>query len=87
VTSRLPLLLVLVVQRRCELKGEPRPLEAPVRCALYVRVSTLDQHPENQLAEIRRYVQARGWSTPVEYIDHGVSGAKERRPALDRLMA
>ena len=58
-----------------------------MRCALYVRVSTLDQHPENQLAEIRRYVQARGWATPVEYIDHGVSGAKERRPALDRLIA
>ena len=58
-----------------------------MRCALYVRVSTLDQHPENQLAEIRRYVQARGWATPVEYIDQGVSGAKERRPALDRLIA
>ena len=58
-----------------------------MRCALYVRVSTLDQHPENQLVEIRRYVQARGWATPVEYIDHGVSGAQERRPALDRLIA
>jgi DNA invertase Pin-like site-specific DNA recombinase len=45
----------------------------------------LDQQPENQLAELRRYVAARGW-TAVEYVDHGVSGAKDRRPALDRLV-
>jgi DNA invertase Pin-like site-specific DNA recombinase len=48
-------------------------------------VSTLDQQPENQLAELRRYVAARGW-TAVEYVDHGVSGAKDTRPALDRLV-
>jgi len=53
--------------------------------ALYARVSTLDQQPENQLAELRRYVAARGW-TAVEYVDPGVSGAKDRRPALDRLV-
>ena len=49
-------------------------------------MSTLDQQPENQLAELRRYVAARGWDTAVEYVDHGVSGSKERRPALDRLV-
>jgi DNA invertase Pin-like site-specific DNA recombinase len=49
-------------------------------------VSTLDQEPENQLAELRRYVAARGWDTAVEYVDHGVSGSKDKRPALDRLM-
>ena len=54
------------------------------RAALYARVSTLDQEPENQLAELRRYVEARSW-TAAEYVDHGVSGAKERRPALDRV--
>jgi DNA invertase Pin-like site-specific DNA recombinase len=58
----------------------------PVRVALYARVSTLDQQPENQLAELRRYVAARGWNTPVEYVDHGVSGSTDRRPALDRLV-
>jgi DNA invertase Pin-like site-specific DNA recombinase len=57
-----------------------------VRAAIYARVSTLDQQPENQLAELRRYVAARGWNAAVEYIDHGVSGAKDRRPALDRLV-
>ena len=56
-----------------------------MRCAIYARVSTLDQEPENQLAEIRRYVAAREW-TAMEYVDRGVSGAKDRRPALDALL-
>ena len=56
-----------------------------MRAAIYARVSTLDQEPENQLAELRRYVEARGW-TGVEYVDKGVSGAKDRRPALDTLV-
>jgi DNA invertase Pin-like site-specific DNA recombinase len=56
-----------------------------MRAAIYARVSTFDQEPENQLVEIRRYVAARGW-TAVEYVDRGVSGAKDRRPALDRLL-
>lgn len=54
--------------------------------AVYARVSTVDQEPENQLQELRRYVEARGWSA-VEYVDRGVSGAKDRRPALDQLLA
>ncbi len=56
------------------------------RAAIYARVSTLDQEPENQLAELRRYVEARGW-TAQEFVDHGVSGTTDRRPALDRLVA
>ena len=56
----------------------------PLRAAIYARVSTLDQEPENQLEELRQYVRARGW-TAGEYTDHGVSGAKDRRPALDAL--
>ena len=55
------------------------------RAAIYARVSTLDQEPENQLAELRRYIEARHW-TAVEYVDKGVSGAKDRRPALDKLL-
>src|ERR1700704_2702687 len=56
-----------------------------MKAAIYARVSTLDQEPENQLAELRRYVEARGW-TSAEHVDRGVSGAKERRPALDALL-
>lgn len=57
-----------------------------MRAAIYARVSTLDQEPENQLQELRRYIAARGW-TAVEYVDRGESGAKDRRPQLDRLVA
>jgi DNA invertase Pin-like site-specific DNA recombinase len=57
-----------------------------MRCAIYARVSTHEQEPENQLQELRRYAEARGW-TVVEYIDRGVSGSKDRRRALDRLLA
>ena len=56
-----------------------------MRVALYARVSTIDQEPENQLQELRRYADARGWAA-VEYVDRGVSGAKDRRPALDKLV-
>ena len=59
---------------------------ATTRAAIYARVSTLDQEPENQLAELRRYVAARSWPEATEYVDKGVSGAKDRRPALDRLI-
>ena len=57
------------------------------RTAVYARVSTVDQEPENQLAELRRYVQARSWPVAVEYVDKGVSGTKDSRPALNRLVA
>jgi DNA invertase Pin-like site-specific DNA recombinase len=54
--------------------------------AVYVRVSQLDQSPENQLNELRRYVAARGWES-TEFIEHGVSGAKDKRPELDRMLS
>jgi DNA invertase Pin-like site-specific DNA recombinase len=57
-----------------------------MRVALYARVSTDEQEPENQLVELRRYAQARGWDA-VEFVDKGVSGSKDRRPALDELVA
>lgn len=57
-----------------------------MRAAIYARVSTFDQQPENQLAELRRFVDARGWRLSGEHVDHA-SGAKERRPALDAMLS
>lgn len=57
-----------------------------MKVAIYARVSTTDQNCDNQLLELRRYVDARGWEPFNEYVDQGVSGAKERRPALDELL-
>ena len=56
------------------------------RAALYARVSTSDQAPENQLAALRAFASARGWAV-TEFVDAGVSGAKDHRPALDALLA
>jgi len=57
------------------------------RIALYVRVSTSEQTVEPQLFALRAYAAARGLELAVEYVDEGVSGARDRRPALDRLLA
>jgi DNA invertase Pin-like site-specific DNA recombinase len=78
-------------QRQACAVGEPSVTSVfrevfPMKVAVYARVSTADQTCDNQLLELRRYVEARGW-TAVEYVDHGVSGAKDRRPALDQLVA
>ncbi len=54
--------------------------------ALYARVSTGEQDPEVQLQALRAHVAQRGWRIVEEFVDHGYSGAKDRRPALDRLM-
>jgi DNA invertase Pin-like site-specific DNA recombinase len=58
------------------------------RCALYARVSTNNgqQDPEMQLAELREYAARRDLVVSDEYVDH-VSGSKDSRPALNRLMA
>jgi DNA invertase Pin-like site-specific DNA recombinase len=53
---------------------------------LYQRVSTLDQNPETQGIELRQFAHQRGYEIVHEYVDHGVSGTKVRRPALDQLL-
>ena len=54
--------------------------------AVYARVSTDGQDPELQLMALRAHAVNRGWTIVGEFIDQGYSGAKEKRPALDRLM-
>jgi DNA invertase Pin-like site-specific DNA recombinase len=58
------------------------------RVAIYARCSTHDkgQDPELQLVPLREYCQRRGFTIVGEYVDNGISGAKERRPQLDRLL-
>jgi len=55
------------------------------RAALYLRVSSLDQHPETQLYDLRQMAAQRGYEIVKEYTDR-ISGVKARRPGLDELM-
>ena len=56
------------------------------RAAVYARVSTVDQHPETQIHDLRQFANQRGLQVIETYTDHGVSGTKARRPALDKMM-
>lgn len=60
-----------------------------LRCAIYARVSTLNHGQDTglQTRELREYCERRGWQLAGEYVDQGISGTKEKRPELDRLMA
>ena len=60
-----------------------------MRVAIYARVSTANngQDPTMQTRELREYAARRGWTVAGEYVDIGISGTKETRPELDRLMA
>ena len=59
-----------------------------MKAALYARVSKQNGHqdPEVQFREQREYCQRKGWEIYPEYVDHGISGSKESRPELNRLM-
>ncbi len=57
-----------------------------MRAAIYVRVSTTDQRLDVQTDELRRYVEARGWTLAACWEDRGVSGSRDRRPGLDAVM-
>lgn len=56
------------------------------RCAIYARVSTFDQSADLQLDGLRRLAEQRGWKVIGEFVDLGISGSKDRRPELDKLM-
>jgi len=55
------------------------------RVALYMRVSTLDQHPETQMHDLHQMAEQRGYQIVQQYTDM-ISGAKARRPGLDAMM-
>lgn len=57
------------------------------RAAIYVRVSTADQHIESQLYDLRQLAAKHGFEIAKEYHDCGVSGRRARRPGLDALIA
>ena len=56
------------------------------RVAIYARVSTTEQSTDSQLLDLRRYVSERQWHLYREYVDNGISGTKDSRPALNELM-
>jgi DNA invertase Pin-like site-specific DNA recombinase len=56
------------------------------RAALYLRVSTIDQHPETQLLDLRQMAAQRGYEIVAEHTDK-ISGTKAKRPGLDQMMA
>jgi DNA invertase Pin-like site-specific DNA recombinase len=60
-----------------------------MRAAIYARVSTTGhgQDPQLQTREIREYCERQGWQVAGEYVDAGISGAKDSRPELNRLLA
>src|SRR3989449_9754696 len=59
-----------------------------MKVAIYARVSTSNngQDPTMQTRELKEYIERRGWQLAGEYVDVGISGSKEKRPELDRLM-
>ena len=58
-----------------------------MRCAIYARVSTSDQSVDMQTRDLRKLAEGRGFETAAEYLDEGQSGAKNSRPALDKMLA
>src|SRR5215467_9358223 len=56
------------------------------RAVLYMRVSTLDQHPETQEHDLEQMAAQRGYQITNRYTDHGISGTRAKRPGLDQLM-
>ena len=57
-----------------------------MRVGIYARVSTTDQSTDSQLLDLKRYVSERGWDIFKEYVDEGISGSTDSRPALNQLM-
>ena len=59
---------------------------ATIRAAIYARVSTIDQHNQVQVRELKENIKRRGWKLVEVYEDQMTGGAKGKRPGLERLM-
>jgi DNA invertase Pin-like site-specific DNA recombinase len=84
--------LVHAQEEECTMKlhfNSSGPATKTLSAAIYARVSTANngQDPTMQTRELSEYCGRRGWRIAGEYVDLGISGTKERRPELDRLMA
>lgn len=63
-------------------------MKSQIRAALYCRCSTSQhQTPDMQLLELREYCSRRGWQVAGEWVDLGISGSRENRPQLSKLLA
>jgi DNA invertase Pin-like site-specific DNA recombinase len=73
-------------QGRAETRSESGP---QMRAAIYARVSTINhgQDVTLQTRDLEQFAKARGWDIAGEYVDEGVSGSKDSRPELNRLIA
>ena len=64
-------------------------LQQRTKAAIYARVSTTNhgQDVSTQTCDLEQFAQARGWRLIDSYLNVGISGSKDKRPQLDRLMA
>ena len=53
--------------------------------AIYARVSTDEQTTDNQVIKLKQVAERNGWEIQAIYADT-ISGAKSKRPELDKLM-
>jgi hypothetical protein len=76
-------------EARPKAKAQEKGSTMTIRTAIYARVSTTNhgQDVSLQTRELRQFAEARGWQIAGEYVDAGVSGAKDSRPELNRMMA
>ena len=56
-----------------------------MKTAIYARVSTDQQTTDNQVLKLEQVAERNGWEIQAIYADT-ISGAKSKRPELDRLM-
>jgi DNA invertase Pin-like site-specific DNA recombinase len=72
----------------CGHKWTPRTRDEAGQCPKCGPTSQIKRQDVGmQVRELRQFCEARGWQIASEYLDEGISGAKDSRPELDRLVA